>query len=153
MANFGIDVINQIKLENPHLWTPAFRDEVGVLTAQKGVELEYRYAEDTMPRGGTGFERTDLQGNTFVFKLQSALPTDWPGHPLPGRDQPVSVDVGNDRSKERKELLQNPLRCRVPDRRRAELGSMTLAGIMIFAFSIRERAFNTWGRLARQSLE
>ena len=25
--NFGIDVINQIKIENPHLWTPAFQDE------------------------------------------------------------------------------------------------------------------------------
>ena len=24
-CNFGIDLINQIKLENPHLWTPAFR--------------------------------------------------------------------------------------------------------------------------------
>ena len=23
--NFGIDVINQIKIENPHLWTPAFK--------------------------------------------------------------------------------------------------------------------------------
>ena len=23
--NFGIDVINQIKLENPHLWTPEFQ--------------------------------------------------------------------------------------------------------------------------------
>ena len=27
-CNFGIDVINQIKMENPHLWTPQFRDEV-----------------------------------------------------------------------------------------------------------------------------
>ncbi len=51
--NFGVDVINQIKLENPHLWTPAFRDEIRALF-QKGVELEYRYAEDTMPRGVLG---------------------------------------------------------------------------------------------------
>ena len=51
--NFGVDVINQIKLENPHLWTPAFREEVRGLI-QKGVELEYRYAEDTMPRGVLG---------------------------------------------------------------------------------------------------
>ena len=27
-CNFGIDLINQIKLENPHLWTPEFRDEI-----------------------------------------------------------------------------------------------------------------------------
>jgi len=52
-CNFGIDLINQIKMENPHLWTPAFRDEIRGLI-QKGVELEYRYAEDTMPRGVLG---------------------------------------------------------------------------------------------------
>ena len=48
--NFGVDVINQIKMENPHLWTPEFRQEIRSLM-QKGVELEYAYAEDTMPRG------------------------------------------------------------------------------------------------------
>ena len=52
-CNFGIDLINQIKMENPHLWTPEFREEIRVLI-QKGVELEYRYAEDTMPRGVLG---------------------------------------------------------------------------------------------------
>jgi ribonucleoside-diphosphate reductase beta chain len=52
-CNFGIDVINQIKMENPHLWTPEFRDGVRELI-HKGVELEYRYAEDTMPRGVLG---------------------------------------------------------------------------------------------------
>ena len=51
--NFGVDVINQIKMENPHLWTPAFREEIRSLF-QKGVELEYAYAEDTMPRGVLG---------------------------------------------------------------------------------------------------
>ncbi len=52
-CNFGIDLINTIKLENPQLWTPAFREEVRGLI-QQGVELEYRYAEDTMPRGVLG---------------------------------------------------------------------------------------------------
>jgi len=52
-CNFGIDMINQIKMENPHLWTPVFREEIRGLI-QKGVELEYRYAEDTMPRGVLG---------------------------------------------------------------------------------------------------
>ncbi|MBK8336076.1 MAG: ribonucleotide-diphosphate reductase subunit beta [Sterolibacteriaceae bacterium] len=52
-CNFGIDLINTIKLENPHLWTPAFRAEIRELL-KKGVELEYRYAEDTMPRGVLG---------------------------------------------------------------------------------------------------
>ena len=52
-CNFGIDLVNTIKLENPHLWTAAFREEMQELFRQ-AVELEYRYAEDTMPRGVLG---------------------------------------------------------------------------------------------------
>jgi ribonucleoside-diphosphate reductase beta chain len=52
-CNFGIDLINQIKLENPHLWSQEFRGSVRDLFAQ-AVELEYRYAEDTMPTGVLG---------------------------------------------------------------------------------------------------
>ena len=51
--NFGIDVINQIKLENPDLWTAAFQEEVIDLIKQ-GVDLETQYAVDTMPRGVLG---------------------------------------------------------------------------------------------------
>ena len=51
--NFGIDVINQIKIENPELWTPAFQAEMMNLI-KEGVELEYQYAVDTMPRGILG---------------------------------------------------------------------------------------------------
>jgi ribonucleoside-diphosphate reductase beta chain len=51
--NFGIDCINQIKIENPHLWTPQFQDEVrGMLV--EGCELEIAYARDTMPNGMLG---------------------------------------------------------------------------------------------------
>jgi ribonucleoside-diphosphate reductase beta chain len=56
-CNFGIDVINTIKLENPHLWTAEFRDEIRGLI-QHGVELEYQYAEATMPRGVLGLNVT-----------------------------------------------------------------------------------------------
>ena len=56
-CNFGIDVINTIKLENPHLWTAEFREEIKGLI-QHGVELEYRYAEATMPRGVLGLNAT-----------------------------------------------------------------------------------------------
>jgi len=52
-CNFGIDLINQIKLENPRLWTPSFRAGIRDLFA-RAVELEYRYAEDTMPTGVLG---------------------------------------------------------------------------------------------------
>lgn len=51
--NFGVDLINQIKLENPHLWTELFREEISSLIRQ-AVDLEYRYAIDTMPRGVLG---------------------------------------------------------------------------------------------------
>ncbi len=60
-CNFGIDLINTIKLENPHLWTPAFRDEIKALFLQ-AVELEYRYAEDTMPRGVLGLNAPMFKG-------------------------------------------------------------------------------------------
>ena len=60
-CNFGIDVINQLKLENPHLWTPAFKAEIKALFL-KAVELEYRYAEDTMPRGVLGMNASMFKG-------------------------------------------------------------------------------------------
>jgi ribonucleoside-diphosphate reductase beta chain len=59
-CNFGIDLINTIKLENPQLWTEEFKAElIGLF--ERGVELEYAYAEDTMPRGVLGL-------NAAMFK-------------------------------------------------------------------------------------
>jgi ribonucleoside-diphosphate reductase beta chain len=60
-CNFGIDLINQIKLENPQLWTAEFKAEIKALF-QKAVELEYRYAEDTMPRGVLGMNASMFKG-------------------------------------------------------------------------------------------
>lgn len=60
-CNFGIDMINQIKLENPHLWTPQFREEVRALF-MRAVDLEYRYAEDTMPQGVLGLNASMFKG-------------------------------------------------------------------------------------------
>ncbi len=51
--NFGIDVINQIKIENPHIWTDEFKQEI-VEMIHSGVDMEYQYAVDTMPRGILG---------------------------------------------------------------------------------------------------
>ncbi|MDM0000223.1 ribonucleotide-diphosphate reductase subunit beta [Variovorax sp. J22P240] len=60
-CNFGIDLINQLKLENPHLWTAEFKAEIKALF-MKAVELEYRYAEDTMPRGVLGMNASMFKG-------------------------------------------------------------------------------------------
>jgi ribonucleoside-diphosphate reductase beta chain len=60
-CNFGIDLINQLKLENPQLWTAEFKAEIKTLF-QQAVELEYRYAEDTMPRGVLGLNASMFKG-------------------------------------------------------------------------------------------
>lgn len=62
--NFGIDVINQIKIENPHLWTDAFKQEM-IKLIRDGVDLEKQYAVDTMPRGILG-----LNANMFSEYLE-----------------------------------------------------------------------------------
>lgn len=51
--NFGIDLINTIKEENPHLWTPEFQNHINEKIKQ-AVELEIQYAEDCLPRGILG---------------------------------------------------------------------------------------------------
>ena len=58
--NFGVDMANQIKMENPHLWTPEFKAELSGLF-RKAAELESAYADDTMPRGILGL-------NAAMFK-------------------------------------------------------------------------------------
>jgi len=59
-CNFGIDLINTIKFENPQLWTASFKEEIKELI-KRGVELEYAYAEDTMPRGVLGLTATQFK--------------------------------------------------------------------------------------------
>lgn len=51
--NFGIDVINQIKIENPHLWIDTFQEEVRDML-RSAAELEAAYGRDTMPNGFLG---------------------------------------------------------------------------------------------------
>lgn len=51
--NFGIDLINQIRIENPDLWTADFQEELTTMI-HEATQLEYRYAEETMPRGILG---------------------------------------------------------------------------------------------------
>ena len=52
-VNFGVDVINQIKNENPQLWTEDFQAKMTQMILE-GLALEIEYARDTMPRGVLG---------------------------------------------------------------------------------------------------
>ena len=58
--NFGIDVINQIKIENPHLWTSEFQVEVRNMLA-RACELEIAYGRETMPTGMLGLNAAQCE--------------------------------------------------------------------------------------------
>jgi ribonucleoside-diphosphate reductase beta chain len=51
--NFGIDLINGIKAENPKLWNKAFEKEA-IRMVTTAVDLEIAYAHDTLPEGIMG---------------------------------------------------------------------------------------------------
>jgi ribonucleoside-diphosphate reductase beta chain len=94
--NFGIDVINQIKIENPELWTLEFQKSMSALI-REGIDLEYQYAVDTMPRGILGL-------NAKIFKdylayignrrcAQIGLPEQFPGatNPFPWMSEIIDL--------------------------------------------------------------
>ena len=86
--NFGIDVINQIKIENPHLWTEDFKQEI-IKMIRDGVDFEIRYAYDTMPRGVLGLNAPMFEEYLkFIANRRCAqigLPEQYPGvsNPFP----------------------------------------------------------------------
>tara|TARA_R110002110_G_C13470513_1_gene720790 strand:+ start:25360 stop:26682 length:1323 start_codon:yes stop_codon:yes gene_type:complete len=86
--NFGIDVINQIKLENPHLWTEEFKKEA-ILMILEGTQLEIEYARDTMPRGVLGMNAAMMEEYLHFIAnrrlAQLGLPEQFPGaqNPFP----------------------------------------------------------------------
>ena len=58
-VNFGIDMINQIKLENPQLWDEEMQSEARNMILQ-GTQLEIEYAQDTMPGGILGMNAESM---------------------------------------------------------------------------------------------
>ena len=86
--NFGIDVINQIKLENPQLWTEAFKQEA-IQMILEGTQLEIEYARDTMPRGVLGMNAAMMEEYLHFIAnrrlSQLGLPEQFPGaqNPFP----------------------------------------------------------------------
>ena len=79
--NFGIDMINQIKLENPHLWDEEMQDQAAGMILQ-GMELEIEYARDTMPRGVLGMNASMMEEylNYIANRrlVQLGLPEEFP---------------------------------------------------------------------------
>jgi ribonucleoside-diphosphate reductase beta chain len=58
--NFGIDMINQIKLENPRLWNGDMKEQATQMILQ-ATQLEIEYARDTMPRGVLGMNAAMME--------------------------------------------------------------------------------------------
>lgn len=79
--NFGIDVINQIKIENPQLWTAQFQLDM-ITLIKHGVELECQYAIDTMPRGVLGLNAAMFKDYLYYIAnrrfAQIGLPEQYP---------------------------------------------------------------------------
>ena len=86
--NFGIDIINQIKLENPHLWTEDFKQK-SIQMILEATQLEIEYARDTMPRGVLGMNAVMMEEYLqFIANrrlVQIGLPQQFPGaqNPFP----------------------------------------------------------------------
>ena len=59
-VNFGIDMINQIKLENPQIWNDEMREQATQMILQ-ATQLEIEYARDTMPRGVLGMNAAMME--------------------------------------------------------------------------------------------
>ncbi len=59
-VNFGIDVINQIKAENPEIWSEEMQACASDMIVD-GTNLEIEYARDTMPRGVLGMNANIME--------------------------------------------------------------------------------------------
>ena len=53
--NFGVELINGIVQENPHLWTDKFKTDI-LRMIEEATELEIAYAHDTMPEPMLGLD-------------------------------------------------------------------------------------------------
>jgi ribonucleoside-diphosphate reductase beta chain len=89
-CNFGIDLINQIKLENPQLWTVPIREEVRAL----------------FRKASAWAQRADVQ-RLFAVYRQSARPADRHRNAVSAGREPVSVDERDDRSEKGAQLFRN----------------------------------------------
>ena len=85
-VNFGIDVINQIKLENAQLWDQPMQELARDMILE-GTQLEIDYARDTMPRGVLGMNAT-MMAEYLQFIANRRLAQIGLGEPFTGVKNP-----------------------------------------------------------------
>ena len=99
--NFGIDVINQIKIENPQLWSGEFQQKMIDLILE-GVDLEIAYAYDTMPRGILGMNAPVFENYVkFIANrrlAQVGLPAQFPGTQNPFQWMSETLDLKKEKN-------------------------------------------------------
>ena len=121
-CNFGIDLINQIKLEEAATVDAGIpRGDPRDFPAGSRTRISLRRRHDAAR--GARPERVDVQ-ELSALHLQSSLPADRPRPAVPERGKPVPVDERDDRLEEGTQLLRDA-RDRLSNRRRADLGITT----------------------------
>ncbi|MDN3507432.1 MAG: ribonucleotide-diphosphate reductase subunit beta [Simkaniaceae bacterium] len=99
--NFGIDLINGIKEENPELWSPAFQQKI-VALIREAVELEIAYATDCLPSGILGLsapmfeEYTHYIANRRLERI--GLKAEYPGAKNPFPWMSETIDLGKEKN-------------------------------------------------------
>lgn len=99
--NFGIDLINGIKQENPELWSPEFQKHI-IELIDKAVDLEIKYAEDCLPRGILGLtapmfkEYVQYIANRRLERI--GLPQQYKGAKNPFPWMSETIDLGKEKN-------------------------------------------------------
>lgn len=98
--NFGIDLINGIKEENPQVWSPQMQERM-IERIKTAVELEIAYAEDCIPPGLVGFNAgqfRDYVGFVADRRLERiGLPTQYhTKNPFPWMSE--TIDLGKEKN-------------------------------------------------------
>lgn len=98
--NFGIDLINGIKKENPELWTTEFQQSIRA-RVMEAVELEVAYARDVLPTGILGLNadmfRNYVQNITDRRLERIGMPAEF-GSPNPFPWMSETMDLAKEKN-------------------------------------------------------
>jgi ribonucleoside-diphosphate reductase beta chain len=99
--NFGMDVINQIKNENPDLWTESFQQDM-IDLIKTGVDLEIQYGRDTMPKPMLGMDANQFEEYIkFIANRRFqriGLPHQYPGATNPFEWMSEMMDLNKEKN-------------------------------------------------------